>query len=76
MVAIAFPNASNGTKRQIIAHLMPMPIDLNTARNSGYPNVHFMRIGWHLNIKQAFATHRDRIGRSWHDRRYQQQQQR
>ena len=25
MIAIAFFDASNGTKRQIIAHLMPMP---------------------------------------------------
>ena len=28
MVAIAFLDASNGTKRQIITHLMPMPVNL------------------------------------------------
>ena len=32
MITIAFFDASNGTKRQIIAHLMPMPVNLNTTQ--------------------------------------------
>jgi hypothetical protein len=50
MMTIVFPDASNGTKWQTNAHLMPMPIDLTTTLNSVSPNVHFMRIGWRFNI--------------------------
>ena len=50
MIAIAFFDALSGTKRQIIAHLMPMPVNLNTTRNAVYPNINFMCIGWRFNI--------------------------
>ena len=68
MIAVAFLDASNGTKRQIIAHLMPMPVNLNTTLNAVLPNIHFMFVGWRFNIGIIAIN-----GKNHRDRRYKKQ---
>ena len=70
MIAIAFPDASNGTKRQIIVHLMPSQLTLTRPENRfsrmfiscALVGVSIIRRFFYLRHKASFAMRqKDRL---------------